>query len=385
MACVDPIARGIAARALTEVSGLEVDSGIPAMSGETSDKFLSNDGVNPVWASLPDIDQTPPQFLITLTERGDGAVYTADKTYNQIKAAYDAGHPLVVVVDNGRLPMMNGEINGNGAGFTFGYTDVRANGELISTRAIHYLHTETDDLWADADMSAEYIQTTGGTITGRLFLANDPATEGEAATKAYVDDRHLGVIFMRDAVAGLNPDISTAEIQEAIVDGKTVIAILDNNEYPMVYYNNGSIVFGGISGSIATEIIYAEGAWTQTNTPILPIAGGTMTGDIDMGGNSVTNAQKIHVDGAAPLYLGSTIEPTGTTGTRLTGTTSGAAAFVKADKQSEYVPVYVGTPTENDHSANKKYVDDSAAAVRQYANGLFVYNADTKTLTIATA
>lgn len=385
MACVDPIARGIAARALTEVSGLEIDSGIPAMSGDTSDKFLSNDGVNAVWASLPDIDQTPPQFLITLTENVGNATYTADKTYNQIKAAYDAGHPLVVVIDNGRLPMMNGEVNGNGAGFTFGYTDIRANGELVSTRAIHYLHTETDDLWADADISAEYIQTTGGTITGRLFLANDPATEGEAATKAYVDDRHLGVIFMRDAVAGLNPDISTSEIQEAIVDGKTVVAILDNNEYPLVYYNNGSIVFGGISGSIATEIIYAENAWTQTNTSLLPVAGGTMTGDIDMGGNSVTNAQKIHVDGAAPLYLGSTIEPAGTTGTRLTGTTSGAAAFVKADKQSEYVPVYVGTPTENDHSANKKYVDDSAAAVRQYANGLFVYNADTKTLTIATA
>lgn len=385
MACVDVIARGIASRALTEVSGLEVDSGIPAMSGDTSDKFLSNDGVNAVWASFPDVDQTPPQFIITLTENVGNATYTADKTYNQIKAAYDAGHPLVVMVDNGRLPMMNGEINGSGAGFTFGYTDVRANGELIATRAIHYLHTENDDLWADADMSAEYVQTSGGTISGRLFLSNDPVSEGEATTKAYVDDRHLGIIFMRDAVAGLNPDISTDEIREAIIDGKTVVAILDSNEYPLIYFSNDSIVFGSISGSIATEIIYSEDAWTQMNTPLLPVDGGTMSGDIDMAGHSVTNAQKIHVDGAAPLYLGSTIEPTGTSGTRLTGTTSGAAAFVKADKQSEYVPVYVGRPTENDHSANKKYVDESTASAREYANDIFVYDDATKTLTIATA
>lgn len=193
MACVDPIARGIAARALTEVNSLEVDGGIPAMSGDTSDKFLSNDGVNPVWSSLPDVDQTPPQFVITLTERGDGAVYSADKTYNQIKAAYDAGHPLVVLIDGGRLPMMNGEIAADGAGFTFGYTDVRADGNLVSTRAIHYLHTSDEDVWTDADMSGEYISVSGGSMYGSLILAGEPIANDEAATKKYVDDSAANV------------------------------------------------------------------------------------------------------------------------------------------------------------------------------------------------
>lgn len=357
---VDSIARGLAARALTEVSGLEVDSGIPAMSNVTADKYLSNDGTNAVWIDAPEADKVAPEFLITLTEDTGNDTYTADKTYNQIKAAYDSGHILSVIIGNGKLPMTNAEVNGdNGAGFTFGYTEIRAQGSAVVTRSVHYLHSGTDDLWTEATTEGEYIQTSGGAMAGPLTLSGVPINEHEAVSKGYVDSRIFKVVFTRNAVAGLNADKTIGEINTAISEGKTLIGIVGNEEYHLAYYKNGEIILSGISGNISTNIMYSGGAWAQVTEVMLSTKGGQMLGNLDMNHNNINNAQKIHIDGNAPLYLGSTIESSGTSGTRLTGTTAGAAAFVKADSQADYVPVYVGTPTENNHSANKKYVDDA--------------------------
>ena len=93
-----------------------------------------------------------------------------------------------------------------------------------------------------------------------------------------------------------------------------------------------------------------------TSEPLL-LTGGAMDGAIDMSANNITNVQKIHINGQAPLYLGSTIEQAGTTGVRLTGTTGGTAAFVAPDSQSTYRPVAVGEPTANEHATSKTYVD----------------------------
>lgn len=85
-----------------------------------------------------------------------------------------------------------------------------------------------------------------------------------------------------------------------------------------------------------------------------------VSSNINMGEHSIGNIQKLHVDGTAPLYIGQVIETQDPNKPRLTGVVnSNAAAFVKSDKQSEYVPVFVGTPTDNNHAATKKYVDDN--------------------------
>lgn len=303
------------------------------------------------------------KFVINLTEDANTQTYTADKTWDEIKAAYEAFKILAVHIGSSELPLMNGQIAESGdAGFTFGYTNIIAGGASVATRAIHYLHTENGDEWKDADAEGEYLSVNGGTMAGPLVLGYEAVDDSEAVNKGYVDARHFKVTFQRDPVAGLNADHSFEDISAAVTAGKTVVAVLNNDQFPLTYATDTEMIFSNTTGSIATEIIYAGGAWTQTTVTLLPTSGGTMTGDIDMGGRSITNAQKIHVDGLAPFYLGSTIEATGTSGTRLTGTTSGAAAFVKADTQAEYVPVYVGTPTENNHSANKKYVDDTVGA-----------------------
>lgn len=352
----DNVARGLAAHALSVAVAGGGDHPVESVNGKTGKVNLTaaDVGAEPVGSGA--------KFIINLTEDVGNGTYTADKTWEQIKSAYESNKILAVHIKSSELPLMNGQIAESGdAGFTFGYTNIILGGNTVSTRAIHYLHNADGDKWEDADKSGEYLLVNGGAMLGPLTLSSSPVNEHEAADKAYVDGRVFKVTFTRDQVAGLNADKPIEEVNSAISDGKIVIGILDSNEYRLAYYNNGEIIFSGISGSISTNIMYTNNAWSQTTEAMLSTSGGTMTGDIDMGGRKITNAQKIHVDGNAPLYLGSTIEASGTSGTRLTGTTAGAAAFVKADTQADYVPVYVGTPTDNSHSANKKYVDDAVA------------------------
>lgn len=79
--------------------------------------------------------------------------------------------------------------------------------------------------------------------------------------------------------------------------------------------------------------------------------------DVDFSEHAITNAQKISTNGVAPVYIGSVIEPQDTTGVRMTGVTGGGVAFVKPDSQNDYVPVYGGAPTDENHLTNKQYVD----------------------------
>lgn len=95
----------------------------------------------------------------------------------------------------------------------------------------------------------------------------------------------------------------------------------------------------------------------------LPITGGTMQGNINMGDHAITNVQEVGLQGSGDgLYIGGVVQPSGTSGARLTGVAGGAAAFVKPDNQSVYVPVSVGSPTADKHAATKEYVDNAVAS-----------------------
>lgn len=94
---------------------------------------------------------------------------------------------------------------------------------------------------------------------------------------------------------------------------------------------------------------------------------GLIDSDLDMNEHGIINAHRISTDGPAPLYLGATIEPTGTNAPRLTGVTDGSAAFVKADTQAEYVPLSVGIPTANNHAVTKEYSDGKTNALQASA------------------
>lgn len=276
----DIIARGLAIKALEEGGGGGGEHPVTSVNGKTGAVTLTATDVK----ALPNTTKIPKKtseltndsgfvtetyvntktaaFIINLTESAahDGT-YTADKQYSEIKQAYEDNTNMIAIVNgNGRLTLMNAEFSNDNGGFTFGYTQVRADGQTIVTRAIHYLHTQDEDKWEDADYNSE---------------------------------------------------------------------------------------------------------------PLL-LSGGTMSGNINMAANNITNIQKVHVNGQAPLYLGSTIEQAGTTGVRLTGTTGGTAAFVAPDSQSTYRAVAVGDPTANEHATTKAYVDSKGASSSPIVHDMYV-------------
>lgn len=101
----------------------------------------------------------------------------------------------------------------------------------------------------------------------------------------------------------------------------------------------------------------------------LTLTGGTMLGNIDMNKHALINAQKIHVDGTTPVFIGSVIEKTDE-GVRLTSTTEGEAAFVKPNTQNTYVSVFGGAPTNASHLTTKTYVDNEISNMESKMDGL---------------
>lgn len=357
-----------------------VDTGIPPITAETSGHFLSNDGNVTHWQEFASAD-----FIIGLTEENQGQ-YTADKTYVEIKAAFDSKENIAVQYDSSRLPLINAQFadNGNKAGFTFGYTQVQTGGQRVVTRAIQYNHDESGDTWSDADYTADlsgYLSLEGGAMEGPLTLAGDPQSDNHAATKKYVDSRTLEVVFTQHSIAGLITQTPIREITQAILEKRLVYALFEGNTYNVSDSSAAEVSFTHVDvvNKQVTTISYSsiDSTWSKQTNNYLPTSGGRMDGAIDMGANAITNVQKIHVDGAAPIYIGSTIESQATNAARLTGVAGGGAAFVKANTQGEYATVSVGTPTQREHAINMGYlvqevIADQPTQPHQIANKDYV-------------
>lgn len=357
--------------------GAPIDTGLPPMTSETTGHFLSNDGSVTKWQPV-----ASKNFVIHLTEQEDDT-YIPDKTWMQIKAAFDASENLVVRLDGSEMPLMNASVANNGnATLVFGYTEIKEQEGNIVTRAINYLHQDDSDIWRDSVAAGEYVSKSGSTMTGPLRLANAPIYENEAISKKYADERVLKVAFTQGSDGIIRADKEMSEIDAAYIDGKMVIGSLREDIYVLTNSSATACIFSNVSGTTSSYIEYTEGAWSLRNKTLFTTDGGKMNGNIDMDGRSILKAQKIHIDGQANLYLGAVAEKAGTTGARLTGVVGGGAAFVKPDKQAEYVPVSVGNPSDQSHAvnlghltqpllsdapasdeciSNKKYVDDQVA------------------------
>ena len=355
-----------------------IDTGLPPITSETTGHFLSNDGSVTKWQSI-----ASKNFVINLTEQNQGQSYTADKTWVQIKAAFDGEENLVVRLNGSEMPLMSASMADNGnATLTFGYTELNDNDGNLVTRHIEYLHQGDDDSWTDVVYTGEFIKRAGDKMIGALRVADVPAYEDEATSKKYVDARVLKVMFSRHSTAGIVSDTDIATIDAAYIDGKIVIGEFSGDVYALTYSSATSCVFSNVSGTTSATITYSDDVWTQSTKTLYTTSGGQMDGDIDMNGRSILKAQKIHIDGQANLYLGAVVEKTGTTGARLTGVVGGGAAFVKPDKSAEYTTLSIAPPTQSTHAvtlgyltddiladapasdgciANKKYVDDQVA------------------------
>lgn len=355
-----------------------IDTGLPPMTSETMGHFLSNDGSVTKWQSI-----ASKNFVINLTEQNQGQSYTADKTWVQIKTAFDGEENLVIRLNGSEMPLMSASMADNGnATLTFGYTELNDNDGNLVTRHIEYLHQGDDDTWSDVVYTGEFIKRAGDKMICALRVADVPTYEDEATSKKYVDARVLKVTFSRHSTAGIVSDTEIDVIDAAYIDGKIVIGEFSSDIYALTYISATSCVFSNVSGTTSATITYSDDVWTQSTKTLYTTSGGQMDGDIDMNGRSILKAQKIHIDGQANLYLGAVVEKTGTEGARLTGVVGGGAAFVKPDKSAEYTTLSIAPPTQSTHAvtlgyltndilsdapasdgciANKKYVDDQVA------------------------
>lgn len=355
-----------------------IDTGLPPITSETMGHFLSNDGSVTKWQSI-----ASKNFVIGLTEDVDNGTYTADKTWVEIKTAYDEAQNIVIRLDGSEMPLMNASMANDGnATLVFGYTEIKEQEGNVVTRAINYLHQDDVDIWRDSVASGEYVSKSGSTMTGPLRLVETPIYENEAITKKYADERVLKVAFNRGSDGTIHADTEMANIDAAYIDGKMVIGSLSEDVYVLTSISPTACVFSNVSGTTSSYIEYADGAWSLRTKTLYTTSGGKMDGDIDMNGRNIIKAQKIHIDGQANLYLGAVVEKMGTTGARLTGVVGGGAAFVKPDKSAEYTTLSIAPPTQSTHAvtlgyltndilsdapasdgciANKKYVDDQVA------------------------
>lgn len=170
-------------------------------------------------------------------------------------------------------------------------------------------------------------------------------------------------------------------IKEAYDNGRPIVVKLNEAQLPLmnaeINSTSAGFTFGYTEVKYGSEYVTTRAihylhtpdsdTWEDNNKTgyyikleEIPDQGLQVSSDINMGEHSIGNIQKLHIDGTAPLYIGQVIEAQDTNKPRLTGVVnSNAAAFVKSDKQSEYVPLFIGTPTDNNHAATKKYVDDN--------------------------
>lgn len=305
-------------------------------------EFIPEQDYQPATKKYVDNSTEGLKMAITLTENGDGT-YTSDKTYDQIRAVYEANGVLIACVGNSQLPLMNGEVGSDGGfGLTFGYTIIKSEGQVVSTRSIHYFHTSTQESWTEMDLNGEYLSNVFFDIT-----------------------------LTKDTTAGLLSNKTTAEIKEAVASGLTVRAIYNKSLIPLTFMSDNTLIFTLISDSQSVTITCDNDVWTETVTKLLPLSGGAMNGNIDMSGNGILNVQKIHVDGEAPIYLGSTIETGVTNASRITGIAGGGAAVVRANTQNTYDPLFIAEPTNINHAATKGYVDSKITSNQLEHNTLY--------------
>lgn len=156
-----------------------IDTGLPPMTSETIGHFLSNDGSVTKWQSI-----ASKNFVINLTEQNQGQSYTSDKTWVQIKAAFDGEENLVIRLNGSEMPLMSASMADNGnATLTFGYTELNDNDGNLVTRHIEYLHQGDDDSWTDVVYTGEFIKRAGDKMIGALRVADAPTYEDEATSK----------------------------------------------------------------------------------------------------------------------------------------------------------------------------------------------------------
>lgn len=273
---IDNIARGIASKALHTAS--KAGSGDMLASDYDSNNAVKSAGG--VAEFVHNHVSAVKNLIINLTEDTQTQNYTADKTYDQIKSAYENGREVLVNIGKAVLPLMSAEFNGTSGSIIFGYTKVQADGSYVFTRAINYYHTDAEDVWSDADNTCEPLLLVGQDPI-ELPVAT-PTQNIHATTKEYVDTGLAGKLSIVSAASG----VLKAYVQNG---EKADVCVVSNSGQgnSIVRYDAMGRVISSATPNHDTHLTnkkYVDSAINAATSDVITSAGGIISGDLQISG-----------------------------------------------------------------------------------------------------
>lgn len=369
---IDAIARGLAAHALSVAEAGGGDHPVETVNGKTGQVILGasdvgalsvnggtvNGAIGSTAQPTDDSHLTRKdyvdnavaggcKFVVALTENVADNTYAADKSWGEIKAAYDANKVLAVRIGSAELPLMDADIQDTGAGLMFGYTNVSVDSSVV-TRAVHYLHTTDADTWTDADETGEYTHS-------------------------------FRVDFTRDGDV-ISANATAEQIIEAADAGYIIYGVLLNEIFQFAYNQSNNVAFSNIYGSVLTTITYSSGAWTVSTKTLLTEDGGTVTGALMLADEPVEDseaANKSYVDTCTSKCVQAVTVTAGQIKAYVQNGAKQDVCIVDSAGKASCIPRYTAygqlfvnpTPTADGHATNKKYVDDKVATCLPLTGG----------------
>ena len=235
----------------------------------------------------------------------------------------------------------------------------------VTTAELGYLSGATSNIQTQLNNKAasshthNYLPLAGGTMSGAINLGTNkitnlgaPTSGTDATTKTYVDTQ---IATKQTTITGAASTITSSNLTS------NRVTISDNG---------GKI---GISDITTTELNYLDNVTSNIQTQLnnkLSLSGGTMTGDINLGTHKITNlgTPTSNTDAATKSYVDTAVA-------NVSGGVSGAYLPLTGGTMSGEISMgnnkitNISTPTQNTDAVNKQYVDTQITSARPNITG----------------
>lgn len=217
-------------------------------------------------------------FVVNITSTtADGTItYTADKTYDEIKAAYDAGK--VCVAKQGSMYFSLYTLSP----WLLGFVNVETMHRVQFSISIANEVTRT---------AHPILMCSGGTMTGNLTLAGDPTNDLHAATKQYVDA--VGAAITAESIGAVPREWEEGEDYFVVAPGAVAVS---NGNSSAILCGSGVNMYNENDFGVAGFVTEDEFGIANNNSMIVL----TENGPQYMDGNG--ERHKIYHEGYSPVF-----------------------------------------------------------------------------------